>query len=341
MPVGLHSEAFAAVSPAIGDPRLAAEIDDVFLPADRRLDDRTRASIAQLLADVVEAIESDIRRHAARALAAGGEDRTASSLLGRATAFGRLRDAGVLRDPALMAEVIAQVRCVSLAEALPVSVEAGEGPGLLLRLIDLPDRVVAAAARALLAADSDRPGMRGALPADLHHRLVWMVAAAIRDELDGGAERALADAAQRCLVVYDESERPAALAARLVAAIDPLPAEVPALLVGALSDRRPLLFVATLSRALAIPFEDARALMLDPAGDRLWPALRAAGLERADIARIALALADADPRRDIEAFADRLDAIAAIEPVAARAAVAPLALPVEFRRAIGVLAARR
>jgi len=47
-----------------------------------------------------------------------------------------------------------------------------------------------------------------------------------------------------------------------------------------------------------------------------------------------LLLSDADPRRDIEAFADQLDTIAAIPVLAAREALAPLSLHPDFRRAI-------
>ena len=69
----------------------------------------------------------------------------------------------------------------------------------------------------------------------------------------------------------------------------------------------------------------------------VWLALRAAGLGRAAIARIALALADADPRRDIEAFADDLDGIVAVSAEAARAALAPLTLHQDLRLAIAAL----
>lgn len=78
--------------------------------------------------------------------------------------------------------------------------------------------------------------------------------------------------------------------------------------------------------------------MLEPEGDRLWLALRAAALGRPTIARIALALADADPRRDIDSFADDLDAIAAVPVEGARSALAPLTLHHDLRMAIDALA---
>ena len=72
--------------------------------------------------------------------------------------------------------------------------------------------------------------------------------------------------------------------------------------------------------------------------DRLWLVLRVARLDRDDIARIGLALCDADPRRDVDGFADRLDAIAGIAPEAAAEALATARLHHDFRRAVIALA---
>jgi hypothetical protein len=93
-----------------------------------------------------------------------------------------------------------------------------------------------------------------------------------------------------------------------------------------------------IAHGLRLSFGQVRAMTLEPDDDRLWLALRALELDRPVIARIGLALADADPARDIESLADQLDAIAAVSPAAARVALAPLALPDDFRRAIAALA---
>ncbi|RZM03304.1 MAG: DUF2336 domain-containing protein, partial [Sphingomonas sp.] len=178
----------------------------------------------------------------------------------------------------------------------------------------------------------------GELPAELHHRLVWWVAAAIRDPRDHDTDRAIAEAALRAIAAHDEGERADAVAMRLAAAIAPNPRELPDLLVEALADRRVGLFTALLAHAAGLPHEAARAVTLEPGGDRLWLALRAVSLDRATIARVALALAEAEPARDIDAFADQLDAIAAIDPVAARAALLPLTLHADYRAAIRALA---
>lgn len=339
MSVGLNSDASAVGAPMRADARLAAEIDDFFLPDDARLDDRTRLATARMLAEMIGGIEGDIRRHAARLLAKHGRDAAAEALAGGGSvATARLTAAGLLRDPEMMEEVIARVRGARMTDLLPPVIEADGRPSFLLRLADQPDGVVATAARALLAADSRRPGSGPELSAELYHRLVWWVAAAIREDgPDAATDRALAGAAQRCLLAHDEGDRPEALAARLVVALDPAPAEVPALLLDALGDRRLTLFIALLARALGIDLDVARSLVLDPDAERLWPALRAIDMSRADIAHVALALSEADPRRDIEELADRLDAIAATSPATARGTVEPLALPRDFRLAIAML----
>lgn len=330
------------------DPRLAAAIDDFFLPDAERLDERTRLLLGRVLGGLVGAIDADLRRHAARLVGARGGDGEAAALLAvDGDVLARLTGAGLLRDEELMEELIGRVRTDLLAEALPVAVGGPERPSLLVRLAESGDGVVASAARALLAAEGRRRDANetgaiaaGDLAADLHERLVWWVVAAIRERLPATAaiDRALAEAAARSLAAHDDSDQVEIAAARLAAAIDPLPGEMPALLVETIGDRRLLLFVALLARTLDLDLSVARALALEPEGDRLWPALRAAGVGRHDLARIALALCDADPRRDIERFADRLDVLAAIDPAAAREALAPLSLPRAFRLAMRALA---
>ena len=70
----------------------------------------------------------------------------------------------------------------------------------------------------------------------------------------------------------------------------------------------------------------------------MWLLLRALELDRASIARIGLALCDADPRRDLDLFADTLDGIASVEPASARHALAPLLLHRDYRAALTALA---
>lgn len=333
--------------------RLRVAIDDLFLPEDARLDDRLRAALSASLAEACRAIEGAVRQHAARLLMA----RDAGALARRlATTDGgvmeRLAGAGVLRDAELMGELFGRVRHELIAARLPAQApDEPDRPSLLPQLAGQADHVVASAAIALMAAEGRRRGASGEyrvgndLPAELHHRLVWWVAAALRERFAGAAgeqlealDRSLAEAALRSIAAHDEADGMEATAARLAAAIDPRADELPVLLTAALADRRLALFVALIARALRIDHGEARELVLDPVADRLWLVLRALDVDRTSIARIGLALSDADPARDVERFADDLDAIASVGVVEARRQLAPLLLHRDYRAAMLALA---
>ena len=336
----------AARADARAERDLSTAITDFRLPDEARLDDRTRHALGELVRGTIGSVETAVRRHAARLLAErGAADRAEALLTARIDVPGRLIHAGLLRDPDMMGELLARVRQDLLAAGLPLATGGGDEPSLVVRLAAAPDAVVARAAAALLVADNRRRDAAeraaangGELPAELHHRLVWWVAAAIREPTDHDIDRAIAEAALRAVAAHDEGERADAVAMRLAVAIAPNARELPDLLVEALGDRRVGLFTALLAQASGLPHEAARAITLEPAGDRLWLCLRAVALDRATIARIALALSEAEPARDIEAFADQLDAIVAIEPLAARAALLPMTLHADYRAAIRALA---
>ncbi len=335
----------AADAWARADARLVEAVDDLFLSDDARLDDRVRARVSHALTALVDGIAADLSRHAARLLAGAGDTVRAEAVLGRADVLARLTRAGLLRDVDLIDELLARVRMDVMAEALPTAPVAPDAPSLLVRLTEVPDSVVAKAASALLAgqnrrlaANSNGTAEPAMLPADVQHRLVWRVAAALRSGDDAAADRAVAQAALRSLAAYDEGDRPEALAMRLAGAIDARPAEIGPLLTEALGDRNLQLFAAALAHGLGMDQDQLRAMIVEPEGERLWLALRAVSLDRATIAQVALALSEADPRRDIEAFADRLDAIAAVTADEAAAALAPFALDRDFRAAVAALA---
>jgi len=336
---------------------LAVAIDDFFLPDEARLDERTRIALAQLLRALIDTIEADIREQGAQLLSSRGESRLAASVLRTEVGvFERLFLSGLLRDSALMAELMARVRQDAITVALPMNApEDPRRPSLVNRFVQDPDRALASGAMAVLVAESRRRGGPDVaqltytdLPAELHHRLVWWVSAALRERIgdvaDGALpvlDRALSDAAQRSLAAYDEGGRLEAAAMRFAAAIDAPAGELPQLLVEALGDRRIVLFIALFAHALGVGYPLAREIVLDSADDRLWLALRALDLGRETIAHIGFALCEADPRRDVERFADRLDSIVAIPVEDARAAIAPLRLDSDYRAAMLALAGTR
>jgi hypothetical protein len=323
---------------------LAVATHDFFLPEAGRLDERTRAGLASLIAVMIETVEGEIREHALGLLHARNESKLVVALSEPGSVQARLWDSGVLADPALMAELIARVRQELLGDALPMQApDEAERPSLINRFVEHPDRVVAAGAMALLIAESRRRGspetghFQTELPAELHHQLVWWVAAALREGVGGGCEaldRALTESVQRSLGAHDEGDRLEAAAMRLAAAIDPQAGEWTSLLVEALGDRRIVLFVALLAHGLTTPYAVARDLVLDPDSERLWLALRSLGVTREGVAQIGYALCEADSRRDLEKLPDAIDAIDEIDPARARSALAPIRLHPDFRAAV-------
>lgn len=339
----------AAAADVCAENNLSVAVEDFFLPEDSRLDERLRAALSTALSALVSAVESAVRQHAGRLLAT----RDAASLGGLLARpdkpiLERLVSSGVVRDAELMRELVGRVRQDVLAAALPVAApEDPDRASLLARLVQNSDGVVAASAMALLAAESRRHGdpegmaVRTDLPAELHHRLVWWVAAALRGRFAADAgemlpvlDRALCDAALRSIATHDEGDRLEAAAMRLAAALDSRADELAPLLVEALADRRLSLFVALIAHALGLAYDDAREIVLDPEAARLWLVLRALEVDRESIARIGLALSDADPRRDLDSFAEALDSIVATPAGSARAALAPLLLHPDYRAAL-------
>lgn len=339
----------AAAADTRAGRRLAAAIDDFFLPDDGRLDDRMRTSIALSLSGLVTAVEIALRSHAARLLVTRDAGDLAERLTQReGSVLDRLVAAGLLRDNDMMCELVARVRQEAIGDALPASAPPKvDDPSLLTRLANHADTVVASAANALFVAESRRRGLfegvaQTDLPAELHHRLVWWVAAALRERFTGegdiaSLDRALAEAALRSLAAHDEGDRLEAVAMRLAAAYEAAPHELPELLVEALGDRRIALFTALLAHAVGLGYEQARDVVADPDAAQLWLILRAVEAGRTQIARIGLALCEADAGRDLELFADSLDDIMAVSSNTARAALAPMKLHPDFRAAVSAL----
>jgi hypothetical protein len=300
-----------------------------------RLDDEARASLRAMLARLIAAVAADLGHYARRLLPSTAE-------AGRDDLADRLIRAGLLDDP-LLAELTLRATEMRIGTNLAIEQPGEPGrAGLLPRLANSPDRLAAAAAGALMAAEARRLGDgpeagRDDLPADLQHRLVWWVAAALRPASASAAlDGALADAAQRVLAAHDEGARVEAAAERLAMALADAP-DIADLIEAALADRRPALVAALVAHELGIDLAVARTMLVEPEGDRLLLALRALDLPHGTIARIAVALAEADRRRDVAGVADALDAVTSLSREEARAALATFRLPPDFRAALAAL----
>ena len=189
------------------------------------------------------------------------------------------------------------------------------------------------------------PLARTDLSAEAHHRLVWAVAADLRDAGARGDEahtavldRALVAAAERSLAAHDEGIGLEASAVRLASALASADRGGVAVAIEALGDRLLALFLALVAEGLGLDYNAARDAALDPDGARLLLMLRALGTPRTEIGRVGLALATADRRRSLDDLAAALDAIAGLDPPAAAAVFAYDRLPSAYRHARSALA---
>ena len=145
-PPGLPSDVAALLARADAAGRgaeryLAATIDDLFLPDEYRLDDRTRARLGLLLRSTIVAIGADLHARCwAQRGAAPGKSFDAAPLIARLAA------SDALRDPELIGELLDRTRQDLLGEALRANRPPGAQMPLLSRLVEGRDQAVAAAA---------------------------------------------------------------------------------------------------------------------------------------------------------------------------------------------------
>lgn len=345
----MDAQARARAAELAIDARTRHAIGDLFAPDAARLDDRLRAGVHAILERVIGDVEAGIRREAAQLLADRGATTAAELLLRGVAVFPRLVDAGVLRDPELIEELIDRVELELLGRALPSVVPDPDRPTLLARLVRSADPGVSSAALDLVACEARRRSQSrdsAELPAELYQRLAWLVAAAVREQSDRpdglrDRDRALTEATLRILAGYDEATRSEVAAMRLAAALDGEPAEIGTLLLDALGDRQITLAVALIADASGVVFEQARRRLTDPRPPLLLFLLHAIPLDHATIARFGVALAEADPRRDLDELADAVDWAIAYGIDDARAAIAPMMLGRDFRLAVRMLARAR
>lgn len=333
----LDLAARAAAAAAHADALRDATARDLAIPEALRLDERTRAGIAARLEEIVASIEAGLLA----AVAPLG-------FPGIGPTLPRLRAAGLAADPALIGEVLAQVRLEQLARGLPH--HAPHNPSqhnLLGRLAEHPVEVLAGAARSLMVAESNARSPeagRWQLPEHLHTQLLWWVAAAMREQAGPLAGLALDTAlgaavqADRARIAALAEAQPDAAALHLVRLLAPAPRELSAMLVEALADRRVPLFLALIAEAGGIAVAEARALLLDPGAERLLLVLNALGVSREAMAQIGFLLCEADPGRDLSTLVETLDALGTPDAAAGHDLLAQLRWDPAYRaarRAVG------
>jgi hypothetical protein len=291
--------------------RAAAVAADLALPADLRLTDRQRREVAALFAAVVGDAEDALRSALVERLSAEAPE-TLRAALGSASlaiALPCLEAGPLLADEQLLPLLLRRVEEHRLAAA-------GTDHGLLTALAGDDDAAVAAEAMGLLIGLNSRFDAfqeplvgRSDIPADLRHRLLWTIGAALRryaierHGLDPAAvDAAITAAAAATLPGYDEADGVEARAMRLAGLLAARGRLEDGVIVQAAEEGNLALLLALLAVRAGLGFDTAWELLSDPGGGGAPLLLRAATLDRAPAASILFRLSTADA-----AAAARLD----------------------------------
>jgi uncharacterized protein (DUF2336 family) len=283
--------------------RFAVAAADLLLPDRARLTEWQRLTAAALLTRLVRGLEDEMRAR----LAVRFEDHEAlHAALASAhvpIALPILERAQALRD-ADLSNVL--VRRVEEHRYWKAHAAAG-GDELLFELVRDPDEEVAAEAMELVIARSRRfdrfqePALgRVELPAELQHKLVWMVAAALRHYIVqqhhvAAVDAAIEETASALIATYDEGATLEARAVRLARRLDAAERLDGALLARALSEGMLPLFIAGLAVRCALDYAAAWEVLADPRGRGPAILLRAAGIDREPVAALLLLLNSRGP----------------------------------------------
>lgn len=339
-----------------GVRRRAVAVEDVFLPEPLRLGEWLRATVRALLGKYVRAVETELRSALVEDDLVRQQDELHASLSSAHVqiALPLLERSAALRDPELIAVLVRRAEEHRFLRAAAPPADRA----LLAGLVADPAPSIAAQAMALLVAQSRRfdrfqePVLaRTELPADLQHRLVWTIAAALRVYMvdrhgiaPAAADRALAEAAARLLAAYDEGDTLEARCARLARALRDADRLSDAMIGQSLDDGNLPLFVAMLAARTGLAERSVAEIAAVPAEPGAALLLRAAGVDR-DIAATALIRlvaggAAAGPVREAELEA-QLDMFDAHDPVEARERLGLWRIDPAYRTSLAQLLARQ
>lgn len=278
--------------------RFAVAATDLLLPDQSRLTEWQRLTAAALLARLVRSVEEDLRARLAERFAAHEALSAALSSAHVPIALPILERAQALRDAELTTLLVRRVEEHRFWKARSHS----GGGEFLFDLVRDRNETVAAEAMELVIARSRRfdrfqePAIgRVELPAELQHRLVWIVAAALRHYIVqhhqvGVVDAAVEETASAAIAAYDEGDSLEAHASRLARSLHRAHRLDGSALARMADDGILPLFIAGIAVLCALEPGAAWEVLSDPRGRGPALLLRAAGLERDDAAAILLAL---------------------------------------------------
>jgi uncharacterized protein (DUF2336 family) len=311
--------------------RFAVAATDLLLPDQARLTEWQRITAARLLSRLVRTVEEELRARLAEHFERHDALHAALSSAHVPIALPILERAQALRDPEITTILVRRVEEHRFWKARePVPDKVGE---YLYELVRDEEEEIAGEAMALVIARSRRfdrfeePVMaRVELPAELQHRLVWMVAAALRQYVVqqhevGAVDGAVEEAAGALVAGYDEGETLEAVAMRLARHLHRNGRLDGSALSRIAGDGMLPLFIAGLSVLCALDPSAAWEVLSDPRGRGPALMLRAAGIERDEAAAILLALSARGPLfsgAEGDAAAEQLELFDTVDVAAAR-----------------------
>lgn len=325
--------------------RIAVAAADLRLPRSLRLTEWQRATVSGLASNIVRAVEDELRTAIAHEDAADRDEALRAALTSARVAI-----AGPILDKSgayLDADFVGSLIRRADEHRLSRLVGAGEIK-FLVDLIGDEDEAVAEQAMAILIAHSRRldgfsepVAVRTELPAELQHRLVWRVAAALRHYLihqhgtaPGPADQAVVAAAESLLRDYDEGDGLEARAVRLVHRLDETGRLDDELVERSLALGSLPLFLAAIAVRASVSHQAAWEILSDPGRRGAAFLLRAASMGRGPAASVLLNLSASE-----DEAAAQLDLFDVTSPEAAREALRLWQVDSVYRDALAELAA--
>jgi uncharacterized protein (DUF2336 family) len=291
--------------------RLSVAVADLALPEALRLSDWQRTTVTALLGKLVRTTEDELRTSLAERFSSKDQVALHAALTSAHVAIAGpiLERSGALSDANLVAALIRR------SEEHRLGTRSATGAGLLLDLIRDSEEAGAEQAMAIIIGQarrmdqfSDPVAARTELSAELQHRLVWRIAAALRHYMverhgiaAAQADEAVVGAAERLLAAYDEGDTLEARALRLARRLHETGRLSDDAIARSLAEGVFPLFLAALAVRAGLAYVSAWEILSDPRGRGTVFLLKAAGIERDQAAAILAALETSDARIGLQA----------------------------------------